>query len=114
MMLGIMAQQDRAIEDRLRFSCEPLTHKIDALRAVIHGMHVVGNGGGQASGHSRGIKPIVTHRGCDAAVLASRAKWESVNPLWGSTARDVMRSVQCSVLAIRPSSPEDSEQPAPS
>jgi nucleotide-binding universal stress UspA family protein len=49
-----------------------------------------------------GIVQFIAHRGCDLAVLGTRAKWNLRDFLWGSTAQRVVYDAECSVLTVKP------------
>lgn len=83
-----------AVEQRLRAFCEPVEHEITALKGAYHAL--------EFAGHGKGIVDFVTGRGCDLAVLGTRAKWNLRDFLWGSTAERVVREAPCAVLTVKP------------
>jgi nucleotide-binding universal stress UspA family protein len=94
-----------AIEERLRTFCEPLKHELDAIKPEFHGL--------QSAKHADGIMAFMERRGCDLAVLGTRAQWTMRDYLWGSTAERVVREAACSVLTIKPPSFTGIEQYQP-
>jgi nucleotide-binding universal stress UspA family protein len=88
------AEYARAMESRLREFCAPLASEVKAVKPAFH---VV-----QAKGHGEGINTFIAERGCDLAVLGTRARFNLRDCFWGTTAERVVRNACSSVLVVKP------------
>lgn len=88
----------RAVEDRLRSFCEPITHEMNALKAHYHGF----KHDDRWEGQGQGITGFIAHHGIDLAVLGVRSTWNARDFFMGSTAERVCRDAGCSILTVRP------------
>jgi nucleotide-binding universal stress UspA family protein len=93
-MPDFAAHYSRAMEDRLREFCAPFATEFNSIKPAFH---VV-----RAKSHGEAINAFIAERGCDLAVLGSRAKFNLRDYFWGSTAERVVRDASCSVLVVKP------------